>query len=329
MTDNIKFGAYQGVEIMTKYLLFFLFTCYTGFATAGSDQNIEIGTFNIRFFPCNEDGEMMAKYNIEMRYPPKGEATDTTALFKMLADLDIEVLGIEELVDPALFGAMAKRHMGKHFEFAYAPSNGWQKVGFLYNSQKVQLIGEPQIYNEVALGKIDRLRPAFRGYFKALPDGFDFHVIVVHLKASPRGYDERKAQWQQLHTILKDLPDNEQKDADIILLGDFNNVSKDRFNEFIPVTDSLGFYWTGSEQDSLISDYWQPDWQVAEIQGSLIDQIVISADAKIEYIENSTRVGGMCADGQEKYTGEFPDYYLKISDHCPVYSSFRVFPDDD
>lgn len=296
---------------------------------AQDDKNIEIGTFNIRFFPCNEDGEMMARYDIQMRYPPKGAATDTVMLFQILKDLDVEILGVQEIVDPPLFGAMAKRHLGDNYEFAYAPSKGWQKVGFLYNSYKVKLLGEPTIYNEVTIGKTDRLRPAFHAYFKAIPDGFDFHVLVVHLKASPRGYDQRKQQWEELEKILNSLPIDDRNDADIVLLGDFNNVSSDRYDEFLPIMDRLDYFWIGAEHDSLITSYWRPDWSKPEIQSSMIDQIVISADAKIEYIENSTRVGGLCAEGKRTIKGDFPDYYLKISDHCPVYSSFRAFPDDD
>ena len=291
--------------------------------------NIEIGTFNIRFFPCNESAEMMTRYDINMRYPPTGVATDTVMLFKLIKDLGTEILGVQEIVDPPLFGAMAKRHLGEQYEFAYAPSNGWQKVGFLYNSEKVQLIGEPTIYNEVTIGRIDRLRPALHGYFKAIPDGFDFHLLVVHLKAAPRGYDDRKQQWQELEKILSALPGDAHEDADIILLGDFNNVSSDRYDEFLPVMDRLDYFWIGTEAESLVTSYWRPDWSKPELEGSMIDQIVLSSDAKVEYIEGSTRVGGFCAEGNRRVKGTFPDHYLKISDHCPVIASFRVFPDDD
>jgi len=296
---------------------------------AQENKTIEIGTFNIRFFPCNEDGEMMKKYGIEMRYPPKGAATDTTALFEMLKKLDIEVLGVEEMVDPALFGKMAKRHLGEHFEFIYAPSNAWQKVGILYNSNKVKLQGKPQVYGEVALGNMDRHRPALRAYFKAMPDGFDFHVIVVHLKASPRGYDERVKQWTALDEIMSDLPNGPEKDADVILLGDFNNVSKNKYNEFLPTLRKNNFFWATAENDTLISSYWQPDWKKERLESSTIDQIFISNDAKIEYIEGATKVGGICSELQVEITGEFPDYYKTISDHCPVFSTFEVFPDND
>jgi len=219
---------------------------------AEDSSTIEIGTLNIRFFPCNQDGEMMKKYNIEMRYPPDGPATDTTKLFEMIKEWDLEVLGIQELVDPVLFGEMAKRHLGENFDFIYAPSNAWQKVGILYNSDKIKLIGQPQIYSEVALGKMDRHRPALRAYFKSLPNGFDFHVIVVHLKSSPRGYPERKKQWEILESIMKDLP--KENESDIILLGDFNNVSKDKYDEFLPVLEEFDYFWPVAEQDTLKSE---------------------------------------------------------------------------
>lgn len=298
-------------------------------ACTQESKTIEIGTFNIRFFPCNQDGEMMKKYNIDMRYPPTGVATDTTALFELLKNLEIEVLGVQELVDPVLFGVMAKRHLGNDYEFIYAPSNAWQKVGILYNSSVVELIGKPQIYSEVALGKMDRHRPAFRAYFKAIPDGFDFHVIVVHLKASPRGYNERMKQWDFLEEIVQDLPAGPEKDADIILLGDFNNVSKNGYDEFLPILKKNNLFWPIAENDTLITDYWRPDWKVERLQSSTIDQIFLSDDAKVEYIERSARVGGICAKGANEILGEFPDYYEKISDHCPVYSTFEVFPDHD
>jgi len=294
---------------------------------AQDNSTIEIGTFNIRFFPCNQDGEMMKKYNIEMRYPPEGSATDTTKLFDIIEELDIEVLGVQEMVDPALFGTMAKRHLGSHFEFIYAPSNAWQKVGILYNSDKIKLIGQPQIYSEIALGRMDRHRPALRAYFKSLPDGFDFHVIVVHLKASPRGYPERKQQWEFLDTIMADLP--AENESDVILLGDFNNVSKDRYNEFLPLLNKHQYFWPVAENDTIITQYWRPDWNVDRIESGTIDHLFISSDAKIEYVENSTKVGGYCSDQKIEILGEFPYFYQNISDHCPVYSSFKSSADND
>jgi endonuclease/exonuclease/phosphatase family metal-dependent hydrolase len=272
---------------------------------------------------------MMKQYDIEMRYPPQGVATDTTMLFDILQELDIELLGVQEIVDPILFGEMAKRHLGEQFQFIYAPFEGWQKVGFLFDTSRLQLTGEPVTYRSVSLDRPDRLRPAFGAYFKTIPDGFDFHALVVHLKSSPRGAGEREKQWQALEDILRQLPADEWRDQDIILLGDFNNVSKERENEFLPVLEQVDFRWLGNEDTTLISSYWRPDWQKEELQSSKIDQIVISSDATEEYIKPSLKVGGFCSGAATTISGVFPDYYLKISDHCPVFVSFRPFPDND
>ena len=92
---------------------------------------IEIGTFNVEWFPCKDDGKLMKQYGIRLRYPPTGSSTNIKALFELLKNLDIELLGVQEIVDPKLFGDSAKAYLGEEFEFIYSPSGGSQKVGFL------------------------------------------------------------------------------------------------------------------------------------------------------------------------------------------------------
>ncbi len=313
---------------MKIYIAFFIgLLCLSAYAQ--ESKTIEVGTYNIRFFPCNQNGEMMKTYGIEMRYPPQGTATDTTALFNILKQLDIELLGVEEIVDPPLFGAMAKRHLGESYEFIYAPSDAWQKVGFLYDSSELELIGDPLVFWEVALGKPDRHRPALAAYFRSIPEGYDFYAVVVHLKSSPRGTDQREEQWSFLEKILNDLPSGPQNDHDIILLGDFNNVSPAGYKEFLPRVKGLNFHWMAEADTSTITSYWQPDWKKQELKGSGIDQIFISDDATAEYVPASFRIGGICGEQVESISGDFPDYYNNVSDHCPVFISFKVYPDND
>ena len=75
---------------------------------AQNNATIEIGTFNIEWFPCKDDGEMMKEYDIELRYPPKGNATDIDALFSFLKEIDIELLAVQEIVDPEFLKQKAK-----------------------------------------------------------------------------------------------------------------------------------------------------------------------------------------------------------------------------
>jgi len=312
-----------------RFVSIFILILISGMLFGQNNQTIEIGTFNIEWFPCKDDGEMMKKYGIDLRYPPKGDATDIDALFSLLKDLDIELLAVEEIVDPKLLGEMAKKHLGENYKVIYSTAGGSQKVGFLYDSSVLELIGEPQTYASLLLKPESRLRPAFRAYFKAKPNGFDFHAIVVHLKASPRGWNQREQQLMKLEEIMQTLPE-ESKDSDIILMGDMNNVTKAGAGEFTPMMKRLGFYWTTPELEGKPTNYWQPDWKVNKIQASTIDHIFVSADAKIEFVENSTKVGGACAIGANTYEGEnIPEFYKKISDHCPVYSSFLFAKDDD
>ncbi len=292
---------------------------------------IEVGSFNIEWFPCKDDGEMMKQYGISLRNPPQGNPTDIPALFNLLKKLDIELLGVVEIVDTDLFARKAKEYLGESYEFVYAPSMSSQKVGFLYDSSVLELKEKPQVYFDVALNPDSWLRPAFRGYFKYKPSGFDFHAIIVHLKAAPSGWKLRKKQWQALQNIITDLKKN-SGDKDIILMGDFNNVSKLGYNEFLPRIEKLGFYWATGElkEHHLYSNYWRPDYSREHIEGSLIDQIFISDDAKFEMVPKSVRVGGMCNQGKDAFDGEeIPDYYEKISDHCPVFVSFKADVDND
>lgn len=298
---------------------------------AQNEKYIQVGSFNMEWFPCKDDGEMMKKYGINLRMPPRGEATDLKALFSLLKDLDVELLAVVEIVDPELLESSAKKYLGEEFKVIYAPSPSSQKVGFLYDSSVLQVIGKPQVYMDVALGPNTWLRPALRAYFKYRENGFDFNAVVVHLKAAPSGLKKRQKQWKVLGKLLREIP-QQCRDEDLVMMGDFNNVSRLGIDEFKPLMDSLHYYWATSElaDKNISSDFWQPDYSKKYIEGSLIDQIFISAGARQEYVENSVRVGGMCAEGKNAYKGdEIPEYYKKISDHCPVFATFRVDLDND
>ncbi len=298
---------------------------------AQAPAQIKVGSFNAEWFPCKDDGTMMKQYGINLRYPPTGNATDIPAMFNMLKQLDLQLLGVVEVVDTKMMAESAAKYLGKNYKFIYAPATGSQKVGFVYNASVLKLVGQPVVYSEVTLKPGSWLRPAFRADFRVLPNGMDFHAIIAHLKAAPSGWKKRDQQWRILGNILKNLKEN-SPDKDIVLMGDFNNVSKNKYNEFKPLMEKLGFYWATSElvKKQFVSDYWKPDFNKERIEGSLIDQIFLSPGMMHEYEKGSTRVGGMCADGKNEYKGsEIPEYYETISDHCPVYFTLHADKDDD
>ena len=113
-------------------------------------------------------------------------------------------------------------------------------------------------------------------------------------------------------------------------MGDMNNVTEAGEKEFTPMMERLGYYWATQELDGKPTNYWKPDWKVKRIQASTIDQIFVSGDARVEYISHKTGVFGPCAAGIDSYEGaDIPGYFSSISDHCPVFATFRVDQDND
>ena len=109
-----------------------------------------------------------------------------------------------------------------------------------------------------------------------------------------------------------------------------NNVTEIAEEEFMPMMKRLGFYWATQELAGRPTNYWQPDWKINRIQASIVDQIFVSRDAKMEYISNKTSVFGPCGTAVESYEDEnIPDFYNTISDHCPVFATFRIDQDND
>ena len=66
------------IVIFLPISLILLSSCQNNYLV--KEQIIEIGTFNIEWFPCKDDGQLMKKYGIELRYPPEGQSTDMIAL---------------------------------------------------------------------------------------------------------------------------------------------------------------------------------------------------------------------------------------------------------
>jgi endonuclease/exonuclease/phosphatase family metal-dependent hydrolase len=69
-----------------------------------------------------------------------------------------------------------------------------------------------------------RLRDGLVVYSKFLPDGFDFTLAVVHLKAysDPRSTSIREEELSLLGQWVQTPLDDPENDRDLILAGDFN-----------------------------------------------------------------------------------------------------------
>jgi len=94
-------------------------------------------------------------------------------------------------------------------------------VAVLYQKEEVAMryVGEIPL----SLGQYG-LRDGLVVYGKFLPDGFDFTLVVVHLKAysDPRSTSIREEELSLLGQWVQTYLDDPANDRDLILAGDFN-----------------------------------------------------------------------------------------------------------
>ena len=260
-------------------------------------------------------------------FPDEGQ--DVARLQARLHELSADVIAVQEMHDA---DALKQLMPGWELALSQTGGRGGQKLGFLYDPSGLELVGAPREHKALAMG--GAVRPGFSGYLRTRGGGPDFHVLVVHLKARGVGYELRRAQWQVLAEIVREIS---QEDGDVIVLGDFNTTGppKGEAQEELLLLDAgLGavglqrvanrsgctVYWDGARRDA-----WHEPSQLdlVWVAGMLEAGV---AEAVAEPLLHCARHA--CAPLRS--TQAYPERdYADVSDHCPVIVDFRVGPDDD
>ena len=250
-------------------------------------------------------------WNIE-NFPMTDNSIDSVAA--IIRDLNVDLIGVQEIADPAKFDTLADRLAG--YSAVYADDPGaYIRVGLLYKTASVQ---------------ITNVETLFPGDWYAFPrpplkvevsakglDGgiaFDFVLLVLHLKASldTESQNRRRDACQKLEAWMsaRMAAGGEQ---DYILLGDWNDLITDApayniYKAFLDKHESYIFL-TGPLADA--GAYTFLPYQ------NMLDHIMITSDALWEYGMGKTEILPL--------ESRYPDYLLNVSDHRPVLSRF-IFP---
>lgn len=146
---------------------------------------------------------------------------------------------------------------------------------------------------------------------------FDFKLIAVHLK-SGRESDNQKKRDEQCKVIgqfITDLRGPQDRNPDILLMGDFN---------MIPGQDISNFHHLGGDDIMDFVSSWDLQERYSHILPSgrenLLDGFAISRRYSTEYIKGSLRLFPMhwnMGIGQAKYRKE-------VSDHLPFVANFGI-----
>jgi endonuclease/exonuclease/phosphatase family metal-dependent hydrolase len=259
----------------------------------GSESTLDIATWNVRDFPR------------------AGTATiDTLAI--LIRDLQLDIIGIEEITDTAAFASLLARLPG--WAGVYAPSYAGSilKDGILYRTDQISLIS----YEAMFFGDTYQFpRQPLRCTIQAnLPSGsFDFYLIVLHLKAGSTDSDVNRRQSAMI--MLKNYLDvnvPSLPDRDWLVIGDYNDQVDD------PQSSNVFFGFLQDTTNYRILTLplaGNPYWASYPSYNSLIDHILITSDALSEYGENGQTQTLRLDD-------EYSRYSTVISDHRPVLSRF-------
>ncbi len=274
-----------------------------------------VASWNIRFFP--------------------EPSTDVDRTAEILADLDADLIAVQEITDADALAALLNQvnaHLTeralasdltppRYYGFVLAESGGHGGlfVGYVYDQNAVRLSGVETL---TSLQMTPDLRPALLARVTSLRGGLDFQVIVTHTDSGTkiRDYTHR---MEFLDSLAVELERRWEDEADFIVLGDLNTMGHaeeehDRRvsgEEEIAILDRKA--WTMGLR-RLPSSPSCTEYYLG--RGSLLDHIMVTL-AMREVLPNPVaRVFGYCAavGCQPVDTDNMPYDYAHVSDHCPV-----------
>lgn len=310
-------------------------SCAVPFVPTGDDLSIprsetfDITTWNIEWF-----GD-------ESNSPPAGnpdsDAIQRDSVKTVIEGLDLDVLVVQEITDTTLFRQLVDLLPGYDFklsDFVSRPNDpgAKQRVGFVYKTATVNPIQFRPLLNTIhplynggddsALATYpnssrDRFYASGRLPFMMIADVTingvteQLHMVALHARANSSSdaqgrYDMRKFDVE----VLKDSLDAQFGDANLILLGDFNDDID------VTVADIAS---TVSSYEAYIND--PTNYNLATLplsaaglrsfvsRENVIDHILLSSELDEEFLPTSARVGYEFFDN---------DYSRTASDHLPV-----------
>jgi hypothetical protein len=294
-----------------RNLLFLLLM--TSFSVQAS---ITIGAYNIRNFDYDE------RYRIH---------TDKGELASIIKSLNVDVLSVEEIGNTEAFESfIANKFPGYDTELSRCGGRGGHKLGFVYNTSKVELLSfheDLSVTNPGGEGGCEvSSRPLAIGLFRIKATGKRFYGITAHLKAGshPNAVEKRHMQLE----IVKDLVNELRRNTgvqDFYIAGDLNTtlyygngpdaiflnkIAKNMGMEVLTQNLPCSAYWWGGTDDGIETP-------------SLLDHVLVSSTMiRNRDVQRNTRtqVFGHCAAArcQQVPESNLGLSYARVSDHCPV-----------
>ncbi|MBA2540952.1 MAG: hypothetical protein H0V17_15035 [Deltaproteobacteria bacterium] len=252
----------------------------------GSDATLEIATWNIENFPAI--------------------ASTPSRVADIIASLALDIVVTEEIANEAAWSELTTRLAGTHdavLSTHQYGENDYQKLGVIYRRDLVTA-GEVELLfttNTYAFPRPPLMLPV-------TVDGNTIELVGVHLKAGLETDDSERRQRaiEALDTRFRTQVDG-GGEADIILLGDYNERVTDSFGQAVlaPLLTADDRYTVRTEAAALGGDV-----TYLGFGGSFIDHITTTASLDALWPTATTQVLDLRA--------AIPGYRDAVSDHLPV-----------
>ena len=260
----------------------------------GSDELLDIMTWNME------------------RFPLKGDST-MKAVAEIIDDLDVDIIGVQEVIKIGDFAKMMSWLSG--YDFILSQQSSFLEQAIIYKKNMFTLLGQDEPF-------------AMDDYYFAgrppLVADFLFHcgdikqqicIVNMHLKCCGDGLYRRQQSMKQLHGFLKEKIENGENN--IIVVGDWNDELQDTgiYQSFSPfINDQENFLFA---TDRIVRD---PSQQSYPAWPSFLDHIMIGS-GYFEVFENKGQIRSV---NIEEWIGGWSKYEDLISDHRPILLSIPI-----
>jgi endonuclease/exonuclease/phosphatase family metal-dependent hydrolase len=253
------------------------------------------------------DGVRIATFNIE--HFPK-DARQVEGAFDEIAGTGASIVAVQEITDPAVFLAAARRRLAPDWEFVHdhRRSEDHHHIGVLFDRQAWRFASSA-VYDDIRLGPRDlpvfevRLAPVDVGDV-----GDVVRILVVHLRPMTAGRPARARQHEVIAKLARTARDSGER---VVVLGDFNATEDGDRDDLAGLASSAGLAW--ATRSLPCTAFWRRDDGCPR---SRLDHVLTS--------EPPTRAiaTGACATAGCDRQDRCPVFAEQVSDHCPVVVDF-------
>lgn len=269
----------------------------------GTDSTFDVVTWNIERFP-------------------KNGITTVDSVSKIIEQLDVDLIGIQEIDDSTKFRQLIDNLNG----YELFMDNGWfGGLGYVYKTNTINIQSIYKIYDTSPYWNPFPRSPLV---IELTFMGENFIVINNHFKCCGDGIvdlgnssDEEYRRYRA-NVLLKQYVDANFASDRVMIIGDLNDVLTDTnpnnvFKVFL--NDQTGYLFADRDIASGTSANWSfPGWP------SHLDHILITNELFADFQASGSVIETIKVD--DYMSGGFSNYNYYISDHRPVGIKVKVEP---